>query len=474
MKKHLICSAAFVFMVLFVCSCSGQAGQQTINNDIAPQQDSLFRLNMVFVGDIMGHDGQINAAYQPSTKTYDYVDNYEFVAPIIKSFDLAFCNLEVTLPGKPPYAGYPNFRSPDAIALALKEAGFDVVVTANNHSNDGFGKALSHTIDTLRGLGFYQTGTFKNQAERDSLYPLLIEKNGFNLAILNYTYGTNGIKDTPPTIVNMIDTALIRKDIVSAHSKNPDLLIAVMHWGDEYQLIENRYQRQLADFLASLDVDIIIGSHPHVIQPVRYVKKPDGDSIVCVYSMGNYISNQNQPNTDGGIMFEVGFTKHKKSGEVKLDTFYHHLIWRYRAPSNEQPGKKFQVIPINAYEKGLLFPFVLSDTDKAKMDDFSKRMRVHIQTNSVSVENNEPDRFFKSPETALYYHVQLLAVQKPVPADTFANLKIQIEEKQEQGIVRYISIGYLQKEEAVKALEQVKSSGFPDAFIVSYINGERQ
>lgn len=478
MKKKTSLLLVFGFVVLAFFACIGQSGEQSVAQSQMEVPDSLFRLRMIFVGDIMGHDGQIKAALNETTGTYDYVDNYEFVAPILKAFDLAFCNLEVTLPGKPPYAGYPNFRSPDALAYALREAGFNIVVTANNHSNDAFGKALVHTIDTLMGLGFYQTGTFRNQAEKDSLYPLVVERNGFRLAILNYTYGTNGIPDTPPTIVNMIDTAAIRKDVLKAHTLSPDLIMALMHWGDEYQLIENRRQKQQAEFLAKLGVNLIIGSHPHVIQPVRWVPDAQGDSALTVYSLGNYISNQTRPNTDGGMMFEISYTKHKESGKVSIDTFYHHLVWRHRALSNSNPGKRFQIIPIAAYEAGYLKNFSMPDTDKVKMEDFASRMRQHLASNSVSKENTNLEFAFNAVpvmrSSVSHYHVQLLALQNQASPDTFARLGLQVEERHESGVYRYITLGFSQKEEADVLLENIRKQGFPDAFIVVYKDGVRQ
>ena len=386
MKRLNYFLALLAFSPLFIfCNYN-----QPAENDEAEKKekvDSFATVSMIFAGDIMGHDRQIKAAWCNESETYDYVHCFQYVKPILSDFDLAFGNLEVTLPGKPPYAGYPQFKSPDALAYALKDAGFNVMVTANNHSNDGYGSALIHTIDTLRGLGFYQTGTFKNMDERDSLYPLIIEKNSFKIALLNYTYGTNGIPDEPPTFVNLIDKDLMLEDIEKAKEFNPDLIIAFMHWGDEYQLIENNYQRNNARLLAENGVDLIIGAHPHVIQPVKYVSAGETDSVLTVYSLGNYISNQFRPNTDGGMMFEISYTKNIFTNEIKKNDYHHHIVWRYRSPRTEEnPEGRYYVIPVAKYEANLIEGLDMPEDNIEAMNDFAKRMRKHFSETSVSSE----------------------------------------------------------------------------------------
>ena len=166
------------FLSLFILFISWQAhGQDTT------------RLSLLFVGDIMQHDSNIAAAYNPVTGKYDYSACFEYVAPILKSADLAIGNLELTLAGK-PYKGYPQFSAPNELAYELKQVGFDVLVTANNHSVDRGKKGIERTIDVLDTLSMIHTGTFKDSAARANTYPLLIDKNGFRLSLLNYTYST--------------------------------------------------------------------------------------------------------------------------------------------------------------------------------------------------------------------------------------------------------------------------------------------
>ena len=329
----------------------------------------------------MGHAPQIKSAEVVAGKKYDYTPCFKFVKPILERADLAIGNLELTLPGKPPYNGYPMFRSPDDLAGALKDAGFDILVTANNHSNDSRGAGVVSTINTLRELGFYQTGTFKNATDRGNTYPLMMYRNNFKLAFLNYTYGTNGVPTDAPTIVNLIDTVQIKKDLAEARARKPHFIIVVMHWGLEYQLTENAEQRSLAKFLIRHGADMVIGAHPHVVQPIRTerVTMPDGSAkeVIVVYSLGNFISNQQQPNTDGGILFQVDLLKHKGSPKITVANAGIIPIWRYvHKPAG---GKStFYALPIARLERNPDLLPNMAEAARAKMRQFVAGLRKRV------------------------------------------------------------------------------------------------
>jgi poly-gamma-glutamate synthesis protein (capsule biosynthesis protein) len=310
-------------------------------------------LRLIFSGDIMGHGQQITSARVAPDK-YDYRPCFRYVKPILEAADLAIANLEVTLPGKGPYSGYPMFKSPDDLAEALQYAGFDILLTANNHSNDSRKGGVVHTIETLRTLGFQQTGTFLNQRERDLFYPLMVYRKGFKLALLNYTYGTNGVPTQAPTIVNLIDTAQIARDLAEARARKPHFIIVTMHWGQEYQLQENAQQRQLAQFMIRNGADLIVGGHPHVVQPIKVetVTMPDGSqkSAVVAYSLGNFISNQRRTHTDGGIMFQVDLLHRKYVPYAEVGTYGYIPVWRYI--HRDAKGKTtYYTLPIARYER---------------------------------------------------------------------------------------------------------------------------
>ena len=309
-------------------------------------------LRLLFAGDVMGHISQITSA-EISPGEYDYRPCFEFIQPIIKRADLAIANLELTLPGKGPYTGYPMFRSPDALAVALREAGFDILVTANNHSNDSRAPGLVSTIETLRQLGFQQTGTFKNQKERDLFYPLMVYRNGFKLALLNYTYGTNGVRTQAPTLVNLIDTLQMARDLADARARKPHFVIVVMHWGLECQIQENAEQQKIARFLLRNGADMIIGAHPHVVQPIKIetVTMPDGSqkSALVVYSLGNFIANQQTAGTEGGILFQVELLYRKDRPFAEVGEFGFTPVWRYVDKKDEKTI--YRVLPTAVYER---------------------------------------------------------------------------------------------------------------------------
>lgn len=291
------------------------------------------RITLLFVGDLMQHQAQIDAALTPEGN-YDYSPCFSLVKDQISRADIAIGNLEVTLAGT-PYRGYPTFSAPDDYLQAIKDAGFDVLLTANNHCLDRGKKGLERTISMLDSLHIPYAGTYRNASERKQRYPLFINKSGFRIALLNYTYGTNGIKVTPPNIVNFIDKDIIRQDILSAQARQPDAIIACMHWGEEYKSLPSREQRELADWLFQQGVTHIIGSHPHVIQPMELRKEGTRQHIV-VYSLGNFISNMSRDNADGGLIFTLQLEKYPLPQPIRPS-----YSDQSHAPSSESPSLPF-------------------------------------------------------------------------------------------------------------------------------------
>jgi poly-gamma-glutamate synthesis protein (capsule biosynthesis protein) len=268
----------------------------------------LQQVTLIFAGDAMQHQSQIDNAYREGK--YDYSSYFQSVQPIVEAADIAVVNLEVTLGGK-PYKGYPQFSAPDEYAVALHDAGFDIFLNANNHILDRFSKGLHRTLDVLDTLNIQHTGVFRNKEERENTYPLIVDKNGIRIAFLNYTYDTNGIKPAPKDYVNYIDRPQIQLDIEKAKAENADIIIANMHWGIEYKLVQNKEQENLAKFLLNEGVDIVMGGHPHVVQPTQVTADSTGTiSNVIVYSLGNFISGMTAPNTQRGKMVRIVLQKH--------------------------------------------------------------------------------------------------------------------------------------------------------------------
>jgi poly-gamma-glutamate capsule biosynthesis protein CapA/YwtB (metallophosphatase superfamily) len=340
----------------------------------ASQSSDSSHLSLLFAGDIMGHDEQIAGAWDTATKSYNYEPVFRFIKPSIVNSDLAIANLEVTLAG-PPYKGYPQFSSPDALAAAAKDAGFDVFIQANNHALDRGPYGFKRTLHVLDSLGILHTGTFADSMDRRLHYPLILEKNNIRIALLNYTYGTNGIEIPRPYIINRIDTARISLDLEKARLASPDFVIVTIHWGEEYERFANAQQKRLASFILSHGADAIIGSHPHVIQPVELFYNTDSVLTgLVVYSLGNFVSNQRAQYKDGGIAFCMDLLK--SASGTRIGSFSYLPSWVYR--EDIQGRSVFYVLPVSLYEKNNNL-ILLKEFDQYKIGRFAGDTREHLK-----------------------------------------------------------------------------------------------
>lgn len=259
-------------------------------------QDQYHELSFLAVGDVMVHKAQLKQAYLPATDQFDFKKSFEYVMPFIESANFSFANLETTLAGRQGnpkgetentfrgYSGYPTFNSPDSLADALKWAGFDFIGTANNHSLDKGLAGVENTLAYLREIGLPYTGTFDSPEERNQLK--VVEVNGVKIGVIAYTYATNGISlkaeemyrvntlnnYQPENILDLYDT------VKRARQEPIDLLFVMMHYGNEYwEKPEKNYQAGISQELINLGVDMVIGSHPHTLQPLIYT---ENDSIL--------------------------------------------------------------------------------------------------------------------------------------------------------------------------------------------------
>jgi poly-gamma-glutamate capsule biosynthesis protein CapA/YwtB (metallophosphatase superfamily) len=308
----------------------------------APGKDSL---SLMFIGDIMGHGAQISSAYDSSSGRYHYESVFSKISGLFNSVDFAIANLEVTLAGK-PYTGYPQFSSPDALAAAVRKSGVKFLVTANNHSCDRGKAGIRRTLDVLDSLGFRHTGTFRDLNDRDTANLLVIEKNHIRVGLLNYTYGTNGIPVPSPAIVNLIDTNLIAADIEKSRCRNLDKLVVMIHWGNEYESSPNANQERIKRFLLRHGVDIIIGSHPHVLQRMEYHEGNRDREYFIAYSLGNFVSNQLNRRSDGGAVVKMTITK--SAGRSFISDAGYTLVWVNKPVAGRGTG--FEVISCRDYE----------------------------------------------------------------------------------------------------------------------------
>ena len=234
------------------------------------------------------------------------------------------------------YSNYPQFNSPEELAYGLADMGIDVLSTAGNHCLDKGFSGLSNTLNVLDSAKISHTGTARTEEERDTI--LFKDVNGIKVAFISYTYGTNGIPipDGKEFCVNLIDRDLIKKDIESAKSQNADVIIACMHWGIEYQTTQNAEQEELANFLFQNGVDIILGNHPHVLQPMekKTITLEDGTVKDCfvIYAFGNFICDQNAENTRSSIILNMDITKNT-DGKISIDNIDYVPTYMYKNPN---------------------------------------------------------------------------------------------------------------------------------------------
>ena len=322
----------------------------------ATEEKKDISFTLTALGDVLCHNTQYWDAYVKSTDTYDFSYVFENVKEYTSAGDVTIANLETSF-ADAPYSNYPTFNSPASLATALKDIGVDIITTAGNHCLDKGFKGLSETIDVLDENKIEHLGTYKTEEDQQKLF--VKDLNGAKVAFIDYTYGTNGIPipSGKEFCVNVIDKDKIKKEIEKAKEENVDVIIACMHWGEEYHTTQTKEQENLADFLFQNGVDIIIGNHPHVIEPfeTKEVTMPDGTKKQCfvAYALGNFTADQNYVNTRDSIIINLKVTK-KADGTVSIDSSDYIPLYIYKNPSLSL--KKFVIIDLKTaienYENG--------------------------------------------------------------------------------------------------------------------------
>lgn len=303
-------------------------------------------------GDILIHDNILWGAEQEDG-SYNFSQLYKNSNSYIKSADYAIANLEVTLGGEAAgnYRGYPGFNSPDSLIDYLKADGFDMLLTANNHSLDTGLAGMKRTVQQLKAKGIDFLGTKETTA--DHTY-IVKDINGIKIGMVAYTYGTNSSASGAGELINYFSSANLpafyteaQSIIDSMQNDGAEAIVFYMHWGNEYQTTPNTYQKAIAQELCNMGVDVIVGGHPHVLQPIELIHSEDSqNTTVCLYSMGNSISNQRisemtgvceTGHTEDGVLFNYTFTK-DSDAQVSLTSVDIIPIWvdRYGQTGNYQ------------------------------------------------------------------------------------------------------------------------------------------
>lgn len=303
------------------------------------------------VGDIMSHQAQIDSAYDASCDCWNYDEVFVDVKPIIEKVDYAIGNLETTLPGeKSKYSGYPQFGTPDSLIDSLKWAGFDMLTLTNNHTIDRYREGVLRTKKIVREKGLDVVGTYADEQEfiKERIFVRKIRSVRF--AFLNYSYGTNGLPVPPGTFVNGLDYEQIRREIAMAREQ-ADAVIVLYHYGTEYRRDPDPYQRYAVDLAFQEGADIVIGGHPHVLQPYEKRTMTDryGDTKerLVIWSLGNFVSNQQKRYTDGGMIFEFTVEKNQKGRGLKISDLAYIPVWVHIDHTSGSPV--FRVLPCRDY-----------------------------------------------------------------------------------------------------------------------------
>lgn len=357
----LIIAIIIVFSLLFMISKKDEVEYIIEDNTEKEENKEVIKkdeieeskLSLIMVGDCLIHGSIYKDAKEGNT--YNFYKMLDVIKPTISKYDLAYYNQESILGGTSlGLQTYPSFNSPQEVGDAFLDAGFNIVTFANNHTLDmgekGILSALSYW-DTKKDLGIMTAGSYRSFEERDT--DIIMEKNGIKYTILSYTTTTNGISRPKGKeyLVNIYNKEQVKKDIERLRDK-VDLLMVAMHWGIEYNHEPSKEQKEIAEYLSSLGVDIIIGSHPHVVQPIDFI----GNTMV-IYSLGNFIASQ-----QGGIEKHTGLmasiTVHKKTvnGEssITLENPTAELEYVYSVPVNSNTRKNYKLYPYDMLNDTLL------------------------------------------------------------------------------------------------------------------------
>jgi len=313
--NNLISRTLFLCSIFFgIISCSEISSRNT-NLSNQKKGELYDTVSLAIVGDLMCHSQQFNQAKKDTG--YDFNPAFAPVKKYLENADFTFGNLETVTAGAAlNYTGYPMFNTPVQYLDALKNVGFDVLTTANNHSLDRGFVGVEKTIVELNNRGILHTGTARSLEERNN--SLILKKNNIKLGVLAFTYGTNGIKipDGKGFCVNLIDSLQIKEDILKSKQSGADVVLIFLHWGNEYQRFPNDSQKTLENFIRKNGGLLVFGSHPHVLQPVNASNAYK--SGFTIFSMGNFISAQRKQYTDCGIIVKMQLIKNLVTNEVSV------------------------------------------------------------------------------------------------------------------------------------------------------------
>ena len=336
---------------------------KTINTEV------VNKASIVMVGDALIHM-PINYTHKTSNG-YDFTNILKYIKPIVSEYDLKYYNQETILGGTSlGLSGYPQFNSPQEVGDAFRDAGFNLVSLATNHSMDNYyrtgGKTITNSVNYWKKYAddVIAAGSYTSQEDRDEV--IIKEVNGIKYGFLSYTEQTNGLAVPKSYLVNVYSKDKVKKDI-EAYKEKADAIIVAMHWGSEYTHYPTTSEKEIAKYLASLGVNLIVGCHPHVIQPMTYI----GDTLV-VYSLGNFVSNQDSVAKLTGLMASANIVKRTYHGKttVKIEDPTAEFIYTRK-------NEKYTVYPYSKLNNNILSGYQsYYNTYKKIMTSMSDKIKV--------------------------------------------------------------------------------------------------
>ena len=356
LKKFLLFILLFLIFVLCLLvliksdffNSTNVIQDSSVESETVEEKVEPINFTMTAIGDTLCHNTQYWDAYNSSTKQYDFSYVYDDIKDYTSSADITIGSLETTFAGEDRgYSNYPVFNSPDSLATALKDIGVDVISLAGNHALDYGYSGICRTIDVLDNVGISHLGTYKSAEDQDKI--LIKDVKGVKIAFINYTYGTNGIPvpSDKPYCLNLIDKDLISKQIKQAKEQNVDMIVACMHWGTEYKTSANDEQKELADFLFKSGVDIILGNHPHVLEPMekKTITLDNGSTkdVFVVYALGNFTADQRAEITRDSAILNLDITK-DSDGKILINKVSYVPIYMYKNSASKV--HKFKILDI--------------------------------------------------------------------------------------------------------------------------------
>ncbi len=384
-------------------------------------KNGVVNITISAVGDLMCHAAQYKYAKEEDGK-YDFNSSFRFIKKYLENSDFVFGNLETVTAGKSRgFSTYPLFNSPDEYITALKNAGFNLITTANNHALDQGKYGIIRTIEILDKNNINYTGTFESVRDRDSIRIFNIK--GIKAAFLAYTYGTNGIHipENNSYLINLINIDLVRRDIAKARKDGAEIVLVYYHFGYQYDKKPNDFQKEIVNQTINAGADIIIGGHPHVLQPVEYfnARGTNLHTGFVAYSMGNFFTNQRDRYTDAGMILNITISKNFSNDSIYISNISYTPTWVFRGEINSSTGypaekKEFLILPSEDALKNPPYSFLTPDdlfkikqsisdtkriltkyTDNIKLYDYKNDLIQKLKMQSIPRQLERPKIFWK-------------------------------------------------------------------------------